>query len=73
MSFGRVNEHSLRVVVLIVGFHIVELLDIVGLAIVVHIVASVESLPKARQRCVLLCAACREKNYCRCERKCDDM
>ena len=63
VGFGRVDEHAACVVVLIVGLHGVELLYVVGLAVVVHVVARVEGLPEARHCSVLLSAA-RGKQHC---------
>ena len=57
VGFGRVNEQALRVVVLVVVLQQFYLLVVVGHAVVVHVVARVERLPKARAGRVFLGAA----------------
>ena len=51
---GGMDQHAARIVILIGGLHSLELLVIMGLAIEIDIIASVEGMPLTRGRSILL-------------------
>ena len=59
---GWVSEEKTGIIILILRLHLLELLVVMLLAVIINVVTGGESLPVARHRGILLCAACSVKN-----------